>query len=570
VEEEAKRRFAEIRALPIVKEIEGAIDRVQVLREQVLDRVAALQASLDDATKDLRSLADQAREAAQRAGAGLRRIGEQIEQAVTHELRDIVQGAEGAALELVRALAEGPVTDTLRCTRDWVGYYYDAAREALDVTRAAAVFNDLGAGVLNSLSAQVPFDRIRDRLLAQLKDFDLNKLFPDFAGLKLENLLGGLRIPEDPFGEYDWIKMTHGFDKTRLTAWSEVAIDKVFDGDPELFTLPPVTLKVEQPRFTAKSRVEASKEGVRAQLTEARLVADWTVTLNGQPVMTIAGGGLFFDSSGGFRFDFEAQNLRLAPALQFVTDALRSLLPPEEGLTLTPLFPGGVSVELSLPLPDIGTGAFTITGITLYCHFDLLVAGGFEIRTGAWLSRPERPFGLAVLFLGGGGWFGVDVRYKPPQEFETRVSLGVSAGAFVALNFGVARGSAGVLFTAGLDFYRNWLQAGTQDLSISIGLLVWGEFSILSIVSAYLRVVLRIEYRNGAMTGYGNVSVSIKICWCFTLRVNAPIRLPFKSKGGGGARSAAQENAPAFALAAAPARPAVRAAVAAHFANLDL
>lgn len=569
LEVEAKERFDEIRALPIVQEIENKIDRVQVVREQVLANIEKLQTGLDDATQDLRSLADQARGVAQQAGVGLRRIGEEIEQAVTRELRATVEGAAGAALELARALAEGPVTDTLRCTRDWVGYYYDAAREALDVTRAAAVFNNLGAGVLNSLSAQVPFDRIRDRLLAQLKDFDLNKLFPDFAGLKLENLLGGLRIPDDPFGEYDWIKMRHGFDKARLTAWSEVVIDKQFEGDPELFTLPPVTLKVERPRFTAKSRVEASREGVRAQLTEALLVADWTVTLNGQPVMTIAGGGLFFDSSGGFRFDFEAQNLRLAPALQFVTDAIRGLLPPEEGLTLTPLFPGGVSVELSLPLPDIGTGAFTMTGITLYCHFDLLVAGGFEVRTGAWLSRPERPFGLAVLFLGGGGWFGVDVRYKPPREFETRVSLGISAGAFVALNFGVARGSAGLLFTAGLDFYRNWLQAGTQDLAISIGLLVWGEFSILSIVSAYLRIVLRIEYRNGAMTGYGNVSVSIKICWCFTLRVNRSISLPFKAKGGG-ARSVAAAAPPALALAAAPARPAVQAAVAAHFANLDL
>ncbi len=38
-------------------------------------------------------------------------------------------------------------------------------------------------------------------------------------------------------------------------------------------------------------------------------------------------------------------------------------------------------------------------------RWDLLVFGGFEVRTGLWLSRPERPFGLAVLFLGGGGWF---------------------------------------------------------------------------------------------------------------------------------------------------------------------
>ncbi len=207
-----------------------------------------------------------------------------------------------------------------------------------------------------------------------------------------------------------------------------------------------------------------------------------------------------------------------------------------------------------------------LTGITLYTHFDLLIAAGFEVRTGLWLSRPERPFGMAILFLGGGGWFGVDVRYKPPLEFETRVSVGLAAGAFVALNFGVARGSAGILFTVGLEFYRDWLQSGSQDLAITIGILVWGEFSILGIVSAYLRVILRVEYRNGEMTGYGSVSVCIKICWCFTLRVNAPARLPFSS----GSRKAASAPAPHILVAPAPARPTTAQIFHAHFANLDV
>ncbi|HEX4497508.1 MAG TPA: hypothetical protein VIE43_17675, partial [Thermoanaerobaculia bacterium] len=530
----ATQKFGELDAQ--IKVLQGTLaSRADAVQQHVVGVVDALKTSIGDATTDLRALSDKAQDAVRQAGVGLRRVGEDVESAVITELRDQVQSVESASLELARAVAEGPVTDTLRCTRDWVGYYYDAAKDALDVTRSGGVFNNLGSGVLNSLSAQVPFDRIRDRLLPQLADFDLNKLFPDFAGLKLENLLGGLKIPSDPLAEYDWIKVRHGFDRDRLTAWSEVVIDKRFDSDPELFTLPPVALLVEQPRFTARSRIEASQTGVQAQQTEAQLVADWTVTLNGEPIMTIAGGGLYYDGGNGFRFDFQAQNLRLAAVLQFVTDAFKGLLPSDQGLTLTPLFPGGISVELSLPLPDIGTGAFTMTGITLYTHFDLLVAGGFEIRTGLWLSRPERPFGLAVLFLGGGGWFGVDVRYKPPQ-FETRVSVGVSAGAFVTLNFGVARGSAGILFTAGLDFYRDWQQGGGQDLAISIGLLVWGEFNILAIVSAYLRMVLRVEYRNGAMTGYGQISLSIKICWCFTLRVEESIRLPFASQGGSGAR----------------------------------
>lgn len=561
---DAKTRLDElVKNVPAARQLEGGIDRIRLLEKEVEIAAADLQSAIDGAAKDVRQLADQANEAARRAGAGLRRIGEQIEQAVANELRDVVTGKTAAALELTRAFAEGPITDSMRCTRDWLGYYYDAGRDALDVTRAASVFNDRGGSVLNALSAQVPFDRIRDRILAQLGGFDVNRLFPDFAGLKLEHLLSGMRIPTDG-SEYDWIKMRHGFDRDRLKAWSEIVIDKRFDDSPELFTLPPVALSVVRPRFAATSRIEADATGVRTQRTQAKLTAHWMVTLNGQLIMSIEDGGLYFDSDGGFHFDFEPDAIRLAPALEFVTDALKELFSPDDGVTVTPLVPGGISVELSLPLPDIGSGVFTLTGITLYTHFDLLVATGFEVRIGAWLSRPERPFGMAILFLGGGGWFGVDVRYRPPDEFETRVSVGLAAGAFVALNFGVARGSAGILFTVGLDFYRNWLQSGSQDVAISIGILVWGEFSILSIVSAYIRVILRVEYRNGSMTGYGMVSVSIKICWCFTLRVDAPIRLPF----AGGSRRAAAARPAARAVAAA--KPPMSQVLDAHFKNLDV
>jgi hypothetical protein len=73
---------------------------------------------------------------------------------------------------------------------------------------------------------------------------------------------------------------------------------------------------------------------------------------------------------------------------------------------------------------------------------------------------------------------------------------------------------------------------------------MWGEFSILSFVSAYLRLVMRVEYRNGSMTSYGRVSVSIKICWCYTFRCNRPVSMPF---GSGGRKL----SAPATRLAAA-------------------
>lgn len=514
--------------IPVFEDVVAPFEEAHtVLEEDVRARIEELAKVVANAQTDLRKLAETAEQAAQVAVSGLRNVGERIERAAVEELRSSFEGASNGALEIVRALAQAPVTDTLRSTREWVGYYYDAGKDALELTRSGALFNDLGAGRLNGLSTQVPFDRIRDRILPDLANFDLGKLLPDFAGLKLEHLFQDVSIPGDPTGEYDWIDVRHGFDKNRLRAWSVITIDRDFGESLEVFDLSPIVLRVRRPNFTAESRLEGGQGAPVSQRTRGELSADWIVDMNGQPILTIEDARLTFDEQGKLDFRFEPLNLRLAPALQFVTDALKNFFSPMDGLSITPVAPGGIRTELSLPLPDIGTGAFTMTGITLYTHFDLLVAGGFEVGTGLWLSRPDRPFGLAVLFLGGGGWFGVDVRYRPPAVFETRVSLGISAGAFVALNFGVARGSAGLLFTVGLDFYRNWESGGSGDVVVSVGLLVWGEFSILGIASAYLRLVMRLEYRNGSMTGYGRVTVQIKICWCFTLRVNKEVRKQF-------------------------------------------
>jgi hypothetical protein len=535
---DVKRGLAQLDHLKaIVDPVKTAVkvfeDQVGAPLQRIQNLLAAPETRLDDL---LRS----AQACVQEVTGGLRNVGGRIESAVVSEVRDKLRGAEEGALDVLRTLAEGPVTDTLRCTREWVGYTYRAAEDALRLTPAAAIFKELGDDALSALSACAPFDRIRDRLLTHLQGFELRRLFPSFAGLRLDHLFPGFKIPSDPTREYDWLDLKHGFDRHRLRAWTELRIDRRFDETLEVFDLGPVSLRVRQPRFRASSRLEAGKGQAVRQRTRGELGADWIIELNGQAILTMGGARLRFDESGDLDFDFRPEDIRLAPALQFLTDALSGLMSSVDGLKVTPVHPGGIRATLSLPIPDVGAGAFTITGITIFSHFELLIANGFELSTGFWLSRPDRPFGIAILFLGGGGWFGVDVRYRPPRVFEARVSVGISAGAMIALNLGIARGSAGVLFTVGLDFYRNWRSRGSGTVVISVGMLIWGEFSILGIASAYLRVVLRIEYRDGAMTGYGRVTIRIKICWCFTLEVDAEVRKEFSA--GGSRRSALQDG----------------------------
>jgi len=543
----------------------------------VVDKVASPQALRDQARAELDRLLqslqtssgidtvlDLVQGHAASAQASLQALGQQFESEVlgkVGEWREQAAAMLEQPMSTVRMLASGPLTDTIETSRRLLGYYNDPAIQALATTPASALFNRTVGEVLNPLAVAMPFDRLRERLLPQLAKIRVADLFPSFAGLDMRFLLAALDIDDSDLertGEYGWITMTHRFDKDRLTPSTVLDVDKSFDEEVDLFTLPPFGVRLNRPHFIAHSEV---RPALRQQETYGSLTADWMIQLGGKTVVTIRGATLRFDGAGGFDFDMDANAVELDESLRFLTDALALMKPDGSGVQITPLLPGGISATLDLPLPDVGTGAFTLTNLSLHMHFGLLFAPRFEMRTGLWLARPERPFGLAILFLGGGGWFGVDLAYQPPSTFATKVSIGISAGAFVAVNFGVASGSAGVLFTAGLEFTHSSAARAGNGTAISIGLLVWGEFSILGIASAYLRMVLTVTQKpGGRMTGSGRVKVRIKICWCYTLKVSSPVTMPFQGGGSGAFKL----------LGAATPEERVERALQAYFANLDL
>ncbi|WP_010227071.1 hypothetical protein [Pseudomonas donghuensis] len=511
-------------------DLQGSMDVLKDFKCETSDALQTIENQLSGTLGDLeRAVREQAETVQDYVQAGGRQLEDWARTSLGPEVEIARQNLD-AGLETLRMLAQGPVTEALQTSRELVGYYFEQANQTLGLTRASAYFNHLGQDMLNSLSASMPFDRIRDRLLPKIGGLAIRDLFPDFCGIKLTYFLPDLDVPLDGSYEFEWIKLQHGFDKDRLRAWAKVSINKQFDEPATLFDLGPVKLRLINPHFIADSDLSVAKDGTRWQRTAAALNADFQLSLNDKPMVTLREASLNFNEQGELKFDFDGEKLELAPELQFITDALKAMMPQMEGATITPLLPSGVSASLSLPLPDIGTGAFTLTGITLNTHLDLLIGDGFEISTGLWLSKPDRPFALAVLFLGGGGWFGIDASYKPPSRFVTRVSVGVSAGAFVAVNFGFAQGSAGILFTGGVDFYRDW-QSGTGSSALSVGILVWGEFSVMGIASASVRLTLRITYDGGGMTGKGTFNVSIRICWCYTLRVSRQAQKVFSGSG---------------------------------------
>jgi hypothetical protein len=476
--------------------------------------------------------------------------------------RDLLKGnplqIADRSLRLARAFGDAPITEALDFTRDRLAYYFDPIKDVVDVTPVATLFNRVGSDVANALGLRQPFGSIGDRFLPDFGDsFDFRKMLPDFAGLKLDDLLPGLRVPGR---KPEWITIKHGFDKNARKAWASAVIDVKISGEPHLFDAGPLSLILVEPRFEAHSRVETDIQGTTRTETKGALGTDLVMNIGGQPLVTFRKARLHFENGGQLQLDIDPTQIEVAAAMQFITDLLKSFVGEDTGFQFTPLPEGGISTRLDLPLPDLTGAVFSITSLLLHSRLDFLFAGRFTIRSAFWLSRPNRPFNLSVLFLGGGGWVGVESTYSPPSDIEVRVSIGIAAGATAALNLGVATGIVQFLISLSADFYKSALGGQVDGPRLTLGLLTFGELRVLGLISVYIGIGYEVSYNStdGSLTGRGWLSVRIKICWCVTIKVERSVSV--RMAGSGKAKKAS-------AISPARAR-AARSAADAHLATL--
>ncbi|HYF85016.1 hypothetical protein [Azospirillum sp.] len=522
----------------IVSDLAGTMDELS----QYLEALKAGTERLDAARRELTTRARAVEEA-------WRPVTALVEEAVRAEY--LTKGTLPERLDntmrMLRAFGDAPVAQALEVTRDKLGYYLDALTSAVNVTPAAAVFNRASDRTLSALSICQPFNALAERLVpAGLSGMRLGDLLPRFGGLDLSHLLPSVPVPDEgPLPK--WIQISHGFDKHALKAWAVCEIHKDLTGKPSLFDFGPVSMTIGTPRFDAHSRIEVTANGT-AQSVNAVLAGDWAVTLGGQTVLTIEKARLVYDNSGKLTFDVKAQNFRLAPALDFLSNLLSKAAPGDSGVIIAAL-PNGVGARINLPLPDLTAGAFSITGLQLSSYLDLLIDDGFTIATGLWLAKPTRPFNLSILCLGGGGWFGVDVFHRPPRALTTRLSIGVSAGATLAINLAVASGVASVQFQVSAEYSTDG--DVTTGPAIRIGLLAFGELRVLGVASIYLAVGFDVVYEpdSGSLVGTGWLTASIRICWCVTISVSRQVNMTFakgrtdRSAGAASVRAVSTEDA---------------------------
>lgn len=440
---------------------------------------------------------------------------------------------------LVRAFGRPPEVPNLGFDRPHLAYFYKELDQAVGLTPVLSRVRQASAiaDELKSIGIALPTERLFDKLIPpDLKNFSLSEILPNIAGLDLSNLFSGLKMPE--MGN-DNVKIMHGFDPQSRRAWVESKVSVEVREPATVFSIGPVTLRLTSALFAADVRFEAAPNQPPKRVVNGRIRGTWELVISEIVLVKFRDTELRFDDSGKFRFDISPRNVELPDILSFVSEFLKSFSSPDSGFSVG-LTPKGVQALLNLPIPDIQAGAFGISNLVLGMAFGLDFTSGFKIYLSFSLGRKEAPFALVIFILGGGGYIEQVTAYTPATgAIDCTVEVGITACASLAIALGPIKGGVYVYFGVFANLALSKNPAENKGLTIGVMFLIRGEVNVLGIAYACISLLLEARYRNGELIGRGKLSIKIKICWCFTLKVEKEVEY----KLGGGGRSA-QNRAP--------------------------
>lgn len=442
-------------------------------------------------------------------------------------------------LRLIRAVGEGPLLPEMKFNRERMAYFFDDYAAAVRSSPVAALVNRVGDD-LKALGVRLPTEGFLERIIpAQLQNFDIGKILPDFSALKNSALFEKVKLPAIA---NDTVKVTQGFDEVNRVPWLKAKVDIPMDERCEAFRLGPLGLILPKAHFFARSEMQFVA-GKLEKLQEARVTADWLLEFGGAPLVTFEDTVLEFSEGGSMRFDIRPDKIRLDAALQWLTDLMKAYEPEGgSGLKLEMVYDGGrpvgVACTLAAELPPMGAGVFAISGLQLGAGLTLGTdkeSGEFAIGVAFNVSRKIKPFTLTIAFLNGGGWIETRARYlTTSRRVVSQVSIGIVAGAGVEFALGPCAGSVYVQFGIFVEFSSGG--PGGQTLSIGIMLLVRGSVVVFSIATVTITLLLQAVYRqDGSLTGYGSLSVSIRVSQFLKLSFSSQVT--YNLAGGGKTRT---------------------------------
>jgi len=463
---------------------------------------------------------------------------------VSEALGNIDRGGlkPGNVLALVSAATQAPEIGQMQANIDRMRCSYKKAK--IETSKAMASLSKLGAA-LKALGIEMPFDGLGEQLELDgkafeefQKKFDLQRLLPDFGGIKLDGLLEGVKLPETPAEFREAVKLRHDFDKVHFRAWAQVDVNMPIKGRKKLFGIGPMTMYFRESLLTGSVRAEASKESADASTTGSGLIeTNIDVDVSGELLVSLEQVRIEYSKEKKLHVDFDPKRIRLHSAMQFVQDTFGNLIGDEiGGLTIVKEkgIPVGLEHQFKLPVMSLMAGTSGISNIQMSNAFRLVAYPDFVISNRFCLSRPELPFLFTFFILGGTGYVIVDSRYRPlDRALTVEVEAAIGGAAALGIATGAISGQVFITFSVALAYRKTFTGgAATGDgLSVAAVLVVAGNVNIAGIIDVYIGVMLRLTYREGgAIDGVGTVTVTVKISVFFTFKFRSEMTL--KMRGG--------------------------------------
>jgi hypothetical protein len=245
----------------------------------------------------------------------------------------------------------------------------------------------------------------------------------------------------------------------------------------------------------------------------------------GTPLLSIGVERIMFKASTGKKTDVDVAigDLQWKGILGFVDD-LRQLI-PLDGFSDPPAITvdeTGISSGFSVELPNLAVGVFNLSNLSLAADLKLPFLGSAPTVGFAFCSR-ERPFVLAVMIFGGGGFFGIRLN---PKDGVVLLEASLEFGAYAAIDFVVASGSVSCM--AGI-YFRLEMGAG----SLTGYLRIRGEVDVLGLISAAIEMYMGLTYEfgSGKIVGQATISVEVEV-FMFSKTVKISAERRFAGSGG--------------------------------------
>jgi hypothetical protein len=456
--------FGVVELVDLLKAVGVDLNDAPDLVSETLDRIESFMEDLERAKRLVQDAVDEANRLVARA------------QDKATELQQAAQSALAAAQGL-QAQVDSAVDDVL-----------DALTSLIDQGQAAveaALANPLAAlatavSQMRSVAPALP-PAIRSRLL---KLADVLQTILDAADLidDVVRFLNGLASSSTQFTyRYEWVP--------RLQSWPNE-------------TNPVLKLEEDSLVLAVEGRLDGKGEMGLDVLAELR---DFALHLMpGFELVRFKFDHLSFKSgsAGKSEVDVVLGDIEFVGFLGFI-ETLKELI-PFDGFSDPPYLDvttEGLTAGFGVDLPNVAVGVFNLSNMSLGADVRVPFLGE-TVSVGFNFCARERPFTLAVLFIGGGGFVGL--RLGPDRLLVLEMAL--EAGAVLAVDFGVASGS----ISAMVGIY---IRLEGDDGSLAGYFRLRGEVDVLGLISASIELYLELHYDfpTGKMVGSAQLTIKVEV-----------------------------------------------------------